>query len=117
MQVLLDTNMSFVVRDALIQLGHDAVWIGEDKEDPGDEEILRRTHAEKRILITQDKDFGERAIFKKEPHSGIIRLVNLSLKQHASVCHQILEKYGSELLSGSIVTAEIDRVRIRPPDM
>jgi predicted nuclease of predicted toxin-antitoxin system len=37
----------------------------------------RPTHAESRVLVTLDKDFGELAIMKGAPHAGIIRLVGI----------------------------------------
>lgn len=49
------------------------------------------------------------------PHCGILRLVNLKTKQQSTVCLQVLSNYGNELSSGSIITAELGRVRIRPP--
>jgi predicted nuclease of predicted toxin-antitoxin system len=92
------------------------VWTGEWDQDPGDPEILETAHREDRILITLDKDFGELAIVRQLPHSGILRLVNLSVKKQAAVCLHVLEKYSDVLQAGAIVTAEQDRVRIRPQD-
>jgi predicted nuclease of predicted toxin-antitoxin system len=92
------------------------VWTGDWSEDPGDEEILATAYSEGRILVTLDKDFGELAIVRGTPHCGILRLVNLSTRQQASVCLRVLELYGNELASGAIITAELGRVRIRPPD-
>lgn len=44
---------------------HDVVWAGGWSEDPGDDEILARAHAERWILVTLDKDFGELAIVQR----------------------------------------------------
>jgi predicted nuclease of predicted toxin-antitoxin system len=96
--------------------GHDIVWTGDWEQDPGDDEILNYAYQEKRILVTIDKDFGEMAIIRRLPHSGILRLVNISAKQQAKVTLRAIELYGNELQSGAIVTAEPDRVRVRPPN-
>ncbi len=61
-------------RAALESLGHDVVWTGDWERDPGDVEILAKAHAERRVLVTLDKDFGEHAIVYRTPHSGILRL-------------------------------------------
>ncbi len=53
------------------------------------------------------------AIVRGLPHAGIIRLVGFSARQQAAACEQILERYGTELDTNSIVTAEPGRVRIR----
>jgi predicted nuclease of predicted toxin-antitoxin system len=102
------------VKSGLESAGYDVVWSGEWERDPGDEEILAIAYRDGRILITLDKDFGELAIVRGMPHSGIVRLVNLSSKQQAIVCLRVLELYRDELISGAIITAELKRVRIRP---
>jgi predicted nuclease of predicted toxin-antitoxin system len=43
----------------LRQAGHDVVWIREVAPGSSDESVLVRAQTENRILITQDKDFGE----------------------------------------------------------
>lgn len=114
MKILLDTCVWGGVKAALDTVGYDVVWSGQWESDPGDEEILAIAYRDGRILITLDKDFGELAIFKGVPHCGIVRLVNLSTKQQVAVCSRVLALYGDELTSGAIVTAELNRVRIRP---
>ena len=56
--------------------------VDEGGEDPGDEEILSRASRESRTLVTPDKDFGEFSIVHRQRHAGILRLVNLSARQH-----------------------------------
>lgn len=114
MKLFLDTCVWGGVKSGLESAGHNVVWSGEWDQDPGDEEILAIAYRSDRILITLDKDFGELAIVKGTPHCGILRLVNLSGRQQVAVCLRVLELYGNELLAGAIVTAGLDRVRIRP---
>ena len=116
MRVLLDTCVWGKGGAELRAAGHDVVWAGDWPEDPGDDEILARAHAEQRILVTLDKDFGEIAIVHGKPHSGILRLVNISARQQANICHLVLTLHGEGLLCGAIVTAEPGRLRVRPPD-
>ncbi len=113
MKLLLDTCVWGGACKELQDAGHDVIWAGDWPEDPGDDEILERGHHERRVLVTLDKDFGELAIVHKKSHSGIIRLVNLSSRQQASICLRVLERYGDELRSGAIITAEAGRLRIR----
>jgi predicted nuclease of predicted toxin-antitoxin system len=114
MKILLDTCVWYGVRDELIAAGYDVIWTGDWSKDPGDQQILETARNKGRILVTLDKDFGELAIIRGQPHCGILRLVNLSTKQQVAVCLQVLSRYGQELEKGAIVTAEISRVRIRP---
>ncbi len=116
MKVLLDTCVWGGVRTALTEAGHDVVWAGDWSVDPGDEEILQRARLDERVLVTLDKDFGELAIVRRVRHCGIVRLVSLSSAHQVEICNAVLAKYASELEAGAIVTAEIRRVRLRPPE-
>lgn len=115
MKLLLDTCVWGGAKAELQAEGHDVLWTGDLAEDPGDEDILAQAHREQRVLITLDKDFGELAVRRNLPHTGIVRLVNMSARQHGAVCQQVLAQYGDELTRGAIVTVEAGRVRIRPP--
>ena len=116
MKVLLDTCVWGGVRKELESAGHDVVWVGDWPEDPGDEEILATAHREERVCVTLDKDFGELAVVYGTSHCGIVRLVDLSSKQQSAVCLRVLALHGEDLLKGAIVTAQADRLRIRPPE-
>jgi len=116
MKVVLDSCVSSALCPPLQTVGHDVVWVGDWPQDPGDQEIMAFAHREGRIVITLDKDFGTLAIRDRIPHSGIVRLVNISLREQTAVCEQILGKHGRILLSGAIITADQKRLRIRLPD-
>ncbi len=113
MKVLLDTCVWGGARHDLENSGHDVVWTGDWSTDPGDEEILAYAHREGRVLVTLDKDFGELAIVHSQKHSGIIRLVGFSARMQGLVCLQVLETYHKDLKKGSIITVDMNRVRIR----
>lgn len=114
MRILLDTCVWLGARATLESAGHDVEAVGELPEDPGDEAVLAWAQRENRVLVTLDKDFGELAIVRQQPHGGIIRLVDIPARQHGARCVEVLERYGSELDAGAIVTAERGRTRIRP---
>jgi predicted nuclease of predicted toxin-antitoxin system len=114
-KVLLDTCVWGGARDALVAAGHDVVWAGEWAADPGDDEILASAHAEGRVLVTLDKDFGELAVARGKPHSGIVRLVGLRAQEQGPACVKVLEAHGGGLARGAIITAEPGRLRIREP--
>src|SRR5207244_12181256 len=106
MKLLLDTCVWGGAKADLQAAGHDVLWTGDLSQDPGDEDILAQAHREERVLITLDKDFGELAIRRSLPHSGIVRLVNIAARQQAPVGQQVLVRYGDELTRGAIVTVE-----------
>jgi predicted nuclease of predicted toxin-antitoxin system len=113
MKILLDSCIWGKICPELEDAGHDVVWSGNWPTDPGDEEILARAHKEGRVLVTLDKDFGELAVLRNQPHSGIIRLVGISAHKQAAICLEVLAKHESDLHSGAIITAEPGRLRIR----
>jgi predicted nuclease of predicted toxin-antitoxin system len=114
MRLLLDTCVSPKVATELVVHGHDVIWVGDWPSDPGDEEILAFALKEGRVVVTLDKDFAELAVAFGQAHSGIIRIVNLPLSKHGTVCLGALEQHGVELAGGAIVTAEPGRLRLRP---
>ena len=96
--------------------GHAVEWVGDWSVDPGDEQILA-TGRRARTGVTLEKDFGELAVLYRRPHVGIVGLVNLRAQGQGPVCAAALRRYGTEVEQGAIVTAEEQRVRIRPPDV
>ena len=116
MKLLLDTCVWGGSLQALREAGHDVVWTGEWDVDPGDQEILHQAYEQERILVTLDKDFGERAIVFREPHRGIVRLVDIRARQQAEYCQRVLKKYSFDLVQGAIVTVDMRKTRIRLPE-
>ncbi len=64
-------------------------------------------------LITLDKDFGELAIVRGIPHSGLVRLAGIRLAAQADAIKRVLELYGDQLTEATVVTVEPGRVRVR----
>ena len=59
MKFLADANIESKVVQFLIYSGYEVKWVLEDNPFLSDEDILEISYKEKRILITNDKDFGE----------------------------------------------------------
>ena len=113
MKLLLDACVWGGAVTDLRTAGHDVVWAGDWERDPGDEEILATAHAEGRVLVTLDKDFGELAVVKGLPHSGILRLVDIAARRQAFICDRVLGSHGAGLRAGAMVTAGHGRLRVR----
>ncbi len=71
---------------------------------------------EERVIITQDKGFGELAIFRNVSHYGIIRLVSFSALQHGAISVSVLKNYQTGIEKKAIITVDKNKVRIRLPD-
>jgi predicted nuclease of predicted toxin-antitoxin system len=113
-RVLLDACLWGGALEDLKSARHDVLWAGDWDQDPGDEEILAKAHNERRVPVTLDKDFGELAVVKRVPHSGILRRVNFPARQQGLIALQTLTHYGEDLRSGAIITVDARRIRIRP---
>lgn len=96
--------------------GHDVESTSEWPRDPGDEEVLGHAYRNAQVLITLDKDFGEIAIVRRQPHSGIVRLVTLRAEDQGPASAGALARYRDDLTQGAIVTVEPGRVRVHPSD-
>ncbi|MBI4728355.1 MAG: DUF5615 family PIN-like protein [Acidobacteria bacterium] len=75
MRLLADENIPRVVVEALRAGGHDVVWVRVEAPGATDLEVARRAAREDRVLLTQDKEFGEIAFRRGLPAgSGVILL-------------------------------------------
>jgi predicted nuclease of predicted toxin-antitoxin system len=61
-----------LVASWLMAKGFDVFSVAENSPGITDEEVLKKAVVEKRILITNDKDFGEMIFKNNLPHKGVI---------------------------------------------
>ena len=94
--------------------GHEVESVADWPRDPGDQDVLAHAHRNVQVLVTLDKDFGELAVVRRQPHAGIVRLVAISATAQGTVAVTVIEKYEQELSEGAVITFEPDRVRVRP---
>ena len=78
-----------------------------------DDAILEKAVVENRILITNDKDFGEMVFRGRKVHKGIIllRLENERTVNKIDLLKRLLEQY-ADRLAGNFVVASETTVRI-----
>ena len=85
MQFLVDESTGIAVVNSLRDLGYDVLAAAEEMFQADDASILTRAEAEGRILITNDKDFGELVYREGHPHRGIV-LLRLEDESLATAC-------------------------------
>ncbi len=73
-----------------------------------DEEVIRRALTENRILVTNDKDFGEKVYRDRHPHRGIIllRLENERAENKIAVMQRLLNSHADRLADQFVVVIE-----------
>ncbi len=74
--------------------GYDVLFVGDWKPSASDDEVLQKAKDDGRVLITDDKDFGELVFRLKKPSSGVI-LIRTSTTDSIIRYHnlEILLKY------------------------
>ena len=115
MRFLADENVSRLVIERLRNAGHDVTSIAEMRAGAPDEEVLNAAEADGRILITEDRDFGEMVIRQRLGVSGIV-LLELDRLSNAMEAHTIAEVVSAhaDRLFGNLVVIEPGRIRVRP---
>jgi predicted nuclease of predicted toxin-antitoxin system len=115
LRFLIDRCAGTRIAGRLKALGHDVTEARERTPDPGDEAILAWAAAERRVLVTMDKDFGELVYRGGAVHAGIIRLPHLPSAQRVALIEQLLADHEANEIEGAIVTVRGTRVRISRP--
>ena len=63
----------------LVDLDHDIVSVRDGLSHATDEELLALAYEQQRVLVTEDKDFGELVFVRRLPHPCIVRFVEMGL--------------------------------------
>ena len=114
MDFIVDECTGAAVAEDLRAAGHDVVVVAESMSQADDQTILDRAFDEKRILITNDKDFGELVFRQGFSHYGVLllRLQDDSSANRVRVVKTVLGQYG-ELLKMNFLVATETQVRVR----
>jgi len=116
MRFLVDESTGSAVVDFLNSQGHDAVAVALSMPQADDSVILLKAAAEKLVVITNDKDFGELVFRSRQSHAGVLllRLRDESAVSRVAVVRTVLASHADEL-AGNFVTATESHIRIRRP--
>ena len=95
--------------------GHDVVYIAEVASGATDVEVIRRAHNEGRLLLTEDKDFGELVFRRRAAVPGLVLLRIFSERRLVKWMRleAAVEQFGDRLF-GRYVVIEEGRFRSRP---
>lgn len=112
MRFLVDESTGPAVARWLRDQGHDVYSVYEQARGIDDDEVIRKASKEHRILITNDKDFGEKVYKEQRTHEGIIlmRLDDERVPNKIDTLRRLLEDYPNRLEKNFVVVTE-KRVR------
>jgi predicted nuclease of predicted toxin-antitoxin system len=92
--------------------GHDVLSAIELDPGVGDERLLAFALEVDRVLLTEDKDFGELAFVRKLRHGEVVRFVELTVDQQAEGMAEVLEHYAAALAE-PVMTARVEHEKVR----
>ncbi len=115
MKLLADECCDAALVAALRSDGHDVLYAVESLRGATDDDVLGRADSEGRILLTEDKDFGELVYRLKRSAHGIILLRFDVADRILKVprVQSLLESRASQL-PGAFVVIDPEKIRFRP---
>ena len=114
MRFLLDVcAASRTLHESLIGLGHDVLSARDGYSRASDETLLALAFEERRVLVTEDKDFGELVYLRRRPHPCIVRLVGLRAAEKVDAMRDLIERHDDAMREGAVIVVTGSRVRIR----
>lgn len=96
----------------LSEQGHEVFSVYDEARGIKDAQIIQKAFTENWILITNDKDFGEKVHKERRLHMGVVflRLADERAANKIDILRRLLEKYADKLPEHFVVVTET-RVR------
>ena len=115
LRFLADESCDFAVVRALRADGYDVLAVSEFMRRSVDRGLIEQAHRESRILLTEDKDFGEWVFAHGHSAEGVV-LIRFPARMRKDMIKAVVEvvtEHGAEL-RGAFAVLEPGKVRIRP---
>ena len=108
MRVLVDESTGPAVAEWLRQHGHEVLSVYDEAGGMDDDDIIHKAFAENWILLTNDKDFGEKVYRERRPHRGVVllRLEDERAAIKIETVRRLLESYADRLPDQFVVVSE-----------
>jgi predicted nuclease of predicted toxin-antitoxin system len=110
-----DVNVEKPIIDYLLANGYNTKWIPDLDRRMVDEKLLELASREKRILVTNDKDFGELTFRQKRVSAGIVlfRVKGQNSRDKVRLLRKLLLAHGNRL-RGYFTVVTRKKVRFIP---
>ncbi len=108
MRFIVDECTGPFVAHWLRKQGHDVFSVYEEARGMEDNAIIHKAFTESWILITNDKDFGEKIYRERHQHNGVVllRLDDERSINKIEIIRQLLEGYADQLIDSFVTVTE-----------
>jgi len=115
LKFLADVNIEKYLVDELKRMGHNIIWVADVDRYLDDISILNMARKDNRILLTNDKDFGEIVFRQKQIPAGIIlfRVKGQDVKEKIKLLRKLLAAHSDKIAKHFVVVAK-DKFRFIP---
>ena len=97
----------------LTDLGHDVLSAREIDPRATDEALLALANRERRVLVTEDKDFGELVFVRRMKHPCVVRFVGMRVAEQVTAMRELIEHHAEAMRMRALIVVTQRRVRIR----
>ena len=108
MRFLVDECTGPAVARWLREENHEVFSVYETARGMDDGAVIAKAFAENWILITNDRDFGEKVYRERHPHRGVVflRLQDEQAANKIAALRRLLERYAGQLADQFVVVTE-----------
>ncbi len=114
MKFLADECCDVPLIESLRSGGHDVVYAKEQMKGEEDDVVLERAFRENRVLITEDKDFGELVYRLKKPAKGVI-LMRIPVEKRQSKWSRLktlIDNHSAQIIDHFVIV-DTEKFRFR----
>jgi predicted nuclease of predicted toxin-antitoxin system len=113
MRLVADESCDFAVVSAVRSAGHDVISITERMPGAEDEQVIKLAATERRLLLTEDKDFGQLVFAAAKDNSGVI-LIRYPSTARSTLTDEVVKLLAerTDSLYSRFVVMEPGRVRV-----
>ena len=88
--------------------GYEVFSVYHEARGAADERVIAKAFEENWILVTNDKDFGEKVFKERHPHRGVVflRVEDERPQNQIEVLQQLLDNHGDRLTDNFVVVTE-----------
>jgi predicted nuclease of predicted toxin-antitoxin system len=114
MRFLADENVSRQIIEKLRADGHDVIAVAQSGQGASDKRVIQMANAEARVLITEDRDFGELIIRQRLGIAGVmlLELDRVTNTVEVDRVGEVVSTHAYKLV-GNPVVIEPARLRLR----